>query len=78
METATVLTSSVLAMSTKEISDLTGKRHDHVLRDTKVMLAGIYGEEVCPSFEKHSPNLGNEQVQGVTWTRCLSTHTPTL
>src|SRR5690606_9737012 len=37
-------------MSSLEVSDITGKRHDHVLRDIRRMLAELAEEE--------SPNLG--------------------
>lgn len=37
-------------MSTKEISDLTGKRHDHVMRDARKMLVELHGEHDLPKF----------------------------
>ncbi|OYX67697.1 MAG: hypothetical protein B7Y95_22505 [Rhizobiales bacterium 32-66-11] len=40
-----------LTMSTLEIADLTGKRHDNVVRDTRVMLAELHGEDRLLSFE---------------------------
>ena len=38
------------SLTTPEISELTGKRHDHVVRDTKVMLVEVHGEESLPKF----------------------------
>jgi len=32
-------------MSSQEIADLTGKEHKNILRDVRVMLIGLYGEE---------------------------------
>lgn len=38
------------SMSTLEISELTGKRHDHVMRDTRKMLVELHGENDLPKF----------------------------
>jgi len=65
MEIETLNGAATLAMSTMEIADLTGKRHDNVVRDAKVKLTGIHGAEVSPSFEKHSSDLGNEKIQAL-------------
>jgi phage antirepressor YoqD-like protein len=37
-------------MTSMEISELTGKRHDHVMRDIRVMLLELYAEGGVPSF----------------------------
>lgn len=51
-----------LTMSSLEIAELTGKRHDHVMRDTRKMLVELHGEDRLPSFggtvERPNPSGG--------------------
>ena len=47
-----LVNTNVQTMSSKEIAELTGKRHDHILRDIKNILC-----------ELDSPKMGNEQYQ---------------
>jgi len=44
-------TNSNISLTTVEISELTGKRHDNVMRDTKTMLTELYGEGDALKFE---------------------------
>lgn len=37
-------------MSSREIAELTGKRHDHVMRDARLMIVELHGESDLPKF----------------------------
>ena len=53
---------SSLTMSSREIAALTGKRHDHVMRDIRVMLTELYGDEGIPNFGATYTHEQNGQV----------------
>ena len=48
-------------MSTREIADLTGKRHDNVLADARKMLAELHGDGGVLHFEDTHQNPQNGQ-----------------
>lgn len=52
---------TVYTMSSREIAELTGKRHDNVMRDARAMLVELYGEEGVLSFEDTHENPQNGQ-----------------
>lgn len=49
-------------MTTREVAELTGKRHDHVMRDACAMLMELHGEEGVPRFEDTWVNGQNGQT----------------
>lgn len=52
----------IKTMSSLEIAELTGKRHDHVMTDIRKMLGELYGEEGFPRFQHTYTNSQNNQV----------------
>ena len=48
-------------MSSREIAELTGKQHAHVMRDIRTMLAELHGEEGVSKFGDTSTNPQNGQ-----------------
>jgi phage regulator Rha-like protein len=52
-------------MSSLEIAEITGKRHDHVIRDIRNMLFELYGEEGLPKFGDTYINKQNNQEYAI-------------
>lgn len=55
-------TNATLTMSSREIAELTGKRHDHVMRDIRNMIVELHGEEGLPKFGDTYRNEQNGQL----------------
>lgn len=50
-----------VTMGSREIAELTGKRHDNVIRDIRAMLLELYGSGGCLKFEGTYQNEQNGQ-----------------
>lgn len=50
-----------VTMSSREIAELTGKRHDHVMRDIRAILVELHGEGGVPKFGDTYLNEQNGQ-----------------
>ncbi|WP_370558268.1 Rha family transcriptional regulator [Edwardsiella tarda] len=55
-------THGALTMSTREIAELTGKRHDHVLRDARNLLAELQSPKVGEITKMGRENLPDALV----------------
>ena len=58
---ALMIPTTAKTMSSKEIAELTGKQHAHVMRDIRAMLAELYGEEGISKFGDTHTNPQNGQ-----------------
>ena len=54
-----------ITMTSREIAELTGKRHDNVMRDTRNMLLELYGDEGVLKFEDTIIDQQNGQEYAV-------------
>lgn len=57
--------SGPLTMSSREIAELTGKRHDNVMRDIRIMLTELFGEKGVLNFEDTHMNVQNGQSYSI-------------
>lgn len=60
--TLQVTENAVVSMTSLEIAELTGKRHDNVMRDIRTMLVELHGEGGVLSFEETHTNPQNGQA----------------
>lgn len=56
-----LIQSQQLTMTSRDIAELTGKRHDHVMRDIRLMLVELHGDGGVPSFGDTYRNPQNGQ-----------------
>lgn len=56
---------SAQTMSSREIAELTDKRHDHVMRDIRAMLVELHGQGGLPKFGDTQTNHQNGQTYPV-------------
>jgi anti-repressor protein len=58
----TLPTNSIVTMSSREIADLTGKRHDNVKRDVEKMIAEL-GEDILKFEGIYSDSMNRDQTE---------------
>jgi len=61
MTSLTTITTAALTMSSREIAELTGKRHDNVMADARKMLTDLFGKEGVLKFQETYRNEQNGQ-----------------
>ena len=62
MSSLTPFSNTPASMSSREIAELTGKRHDHVMRDIEAQLTELLGAEGLPKFGDTYRNEQNGQI----------------
>lgn len=62
MNALTLTEATSLTMSSREIAELTGKRHDNVMADTRKMLLELHGEGGLLNFQDTHRNEQNGQL----------------
>ncbi len=62
-----LISSNALTMTSQEIAELTGNRHDNVMRDIRLMLLSLHAEGGILNFEGHAYHQTRFTPAGLSW-----------